>query len=85
MGSGQLLRSLKKEGVNLEHAHVSGHAPAENLAAFASQANARETITIHTSSPGYLADRLTSHQQRRDGEWWSVESETGKVEAEARE
>ncbi len=65
-------RSLENEGVNLKHAHVSGHAPTEDLVAFAEATGARETVTVHTNSPGFLADRLASHQPREDGQWWPV-------------
>lgn len=65
-------RSLENEGVTLKRTHVSGHATAEDLVAFAEAAGARETVTVHTNSPGFLADRLASHQPTDDGQWWSV-------------
>lgn len=63
---------LERFSVEIDLAHVSGHATANDLTDFATRVNADQTTLIHTKAPNFLAGQLPSHQRRNDGEWWPV-------------
>ncbi len=76
--AGYLERDLEQSrlfrdcGLEMEVAHVSGHATAQDLVEFARGVGASQTVPVHTGSPGYLAGRLVSFRPTNDGEWWSL-------------
>lgn len=78
--SGYLDRDPKQDqlfascGLEIEVAHVSGHATPGDLVALADKVGADKTVSIHTSSPTFLETRIPSFQPVLDGEWWYVKS-----------
>lgn len=54
----RLLWWLRRWGLKTVAAHVSGHAPLDELLWMADQTGARRVVPIHTEDPGYYAKRL---------------------------
>lgn len=67
-----LLEQLNRSRVSLDLAHVSGHATAGDLVAFATSVGAGQTVPVHTNSPRTAGKQIPSLREQTDGEWWQV-------------
>lgn len=69
-----LTEALARNSVDVETAHVSGHATSEDLVDFARRVDPNKVVSIHARSPLFLNSRVPSFQPTSDREWWSVSS-----------
>lgn len=68
----RLIRQLAELDVEMEVAHVSGHATTEDLVRFARRVGAARTVPIHTRCPDFLKEGVGSCESMSDGQWWTV-------------
>lgn len=66
--------ALRKLGINLEVAHVSGHATPADLIRFAKQVDPQTLVPIHSDFPHLWIDQGLPVCLTPNGEWWKVGS-----------
>ncbi len=73
--SGVKLRGwLAARAIPLSILHSTGHANVADLQRFAAAINAREVVPVHTRQATRYPELFANVRERRDGEWWTVET-----------
>jgi ribonuclease J len=64
--------TFERLGIELEIAHVSGHASVPDLQRIARGIAAKRVVPIHTSAPERFDSLFARVEPHADGEWWAV-------------
>jgi ribonuclease J len=72
----RFLAWLEQHGIPMTHCHTSGHAPVADLKRLAQALAPRVLVPIHSAAAERFHDLFDKVQQKRDGQWWTVQRES---------
>ncbi|HUT56903.1 MAG TPA: MBL fold metallo-hydrolase [Phycisphaerae bacterium] len=72
----RFLAWLEQHGIPMTHCHTSGHAPVADLKRLAQALAPRVLVPIHSAAAERFHELFDKVQQKRDGQWWTVQRES---------